>query len=352
MRHPIRLIDAAANRASEAARTLEDLARFCADDESLTAGYKTLRHQLVSILGALDLGWREAHRDLAGDVGTTIEGFHEGSRASVAAIAAANGSRLTEALRSLEEGLKLFPRETPLWAAVETLRYGAYTLNAQLALRLQSTAARQWRVCVLLTQSLCLRPWRAVLTAALAAGADCIQIREKEMSSAECVAHARVVVEQAHRTGASVIVNDRIDIALAAGADGVHLGLSDLAIQDARRIAGRALLIGATAHNAAEARAAIQSGADYCGVGAMFPSLVKPNQPAAGPPWMRQFSVAWPTVPHLAIGGITPENARQLQAVGCRGVAVATSVCGAEDPGVQVALLAEMFDTVSRESVA
>lgn len=343
MRSAIRLLDAAANRAVEAARVLEDVARFCADDAVLTEQYKALRHSLATTLAGLPDGLREAHRDLAGDVGTAIEGANEGSRPSLAAIASANGSRLTEALRSLEEGSKLVATDRPIWQSIEALRYHAYTLNAHLAQRLQSTQSRQWRVCVLLTESLCKNPWRDVLASALAAGADCIQIREKTMSSAELVARTRIVVEQAHRAGASVIVNDRVDIALAAGADGVHLGLGDITIADARRIAGRSFLIGATAHNAAEARAAIEAGADSCGVGAMFSSSVKPEQIASGVQWITEFVLQWPNVPHLAIGGITPTNASQLRAAGCRGVAVSTCVCGADDPGAQVAALREIF---------
>ncbi|MSR43976.1 MAG: thiamine phosphate synthase [Phycisphaerales bacterium] len=343
MRHPIRLLDAAANRAVEAARVLEDLARFCVDDASVTAQYKALRHELVAALGAIDAGTREANRDLGGDVGTTIEGANEGRRESLASLGAANGSRLCEALRTLEEGMKLVGGADSKWRMIESIRYRAYTLNAQLALRLRTTAVRQWRVCVLFTQSLCRRPCRDVLNEVLAAGADCIQLREKEMSTAELVAHARVVVSRAHEVGTSVIINDRVDIALAAGADGVHLGGSDLAIADARRIAGGALLIGATAHNADEARAAIEHGADGCGIGAMFSSTVKPEQPPSGPMWMAEFAAKWPKMPHLAIGGITPENAVQLRAVGCRGVAVSTSVCAADDPGAQVARLCEIF---------
>jgi len=124
----------------------------------------------------------------------------------------------------------------------------------------------------------------------------------------------------------------------------VHLGLSDLAIADARRISGRALLVGATAHNLAEARAAITTGADSCGVGAMFASTVKPNQAPAGPEWMREFAANWPNVLHLAIGGITPENAPMLRAVGCCGVAVSSCVCAAENPGAQVAALRKIFE--------
>ncbi len=351
MRTAIRLIDAAANRAIEAARVLEDLARFCVDDAECTGGYKSIRHELVTALAALPVGAREANRDLVGDVGTTLEGSHESSRANLSEVARANASRLVEALRSLEEGSKVFSPAVLEASAFERLRYRAYTLNATLTLRLASSEARQWRVCVLLTTSMCKRPWVEVLGAALAAGADCIQVREKHMTTAELVAHTRAVVEIVRNTGrsgaegvpASVIVNDRLDVALAATADGVHLGADDLAIADARAIAGSALLIGATAHCATEARAAIHAGADSCGVGPMFASQVKPGLAPSGVQWMAEFASLWPRVPHLAIGGITPVNAPQLRDAGCRGVAVCDAVCSASDPGAVVAGLCEVF---------
>ncbi len=327
----------------EAARVLEDLARYCADDAALTDGFKSLRHDLASALASLPPQVRAAHRDVVCDVGTKLQGENEGTRANLAAVAAANGSRLTEALRSLEEIFKVLSTSGPEGGAIESLRYRAYALIAQLALRLRPCEARQWKVCVLLTKSLCRRPWREVLAESIAAGAECVQVREKDLSSHELAAHVREVVAIANASGVCVIVNDRVDVALAAGANGVHLGLSDLSIADARRVAGRVLLIGATVHNHAEATAAVAAGADYCGVGAMFASSVKPDQPPAGPDWMREFAAAWTTTAHLAIGGIDSRCAAKLREVGCRGVAVSTAVCGADDPGAEVARLCAIF---------
>lgn len=343
MRHPIRLIDAAANRAIEAARVLEDLARFCVGDIALTDGFKSVRHDLVSLLAALPSGLREAHRDLAGDVGTGLQGANEMVRANIAAICGANGSRLTEALRSIEEVLKVLPDSQAHSAAIESLRYRAYELNARLAMRVQSSAARQWKVCLLLTVGVCRHDWRRVLAESLAAGVDCIQVREKEFSSARLVDHVREVLAIADPHRACVIVNDRIDVALAAGAHGVHLGLDDLTIPDAHRIAGKSLIIGATVHSLIEAQEAIDAGADYCGVGPMFASALKPGLAAAGPSWIEEFVGRWPRQLHLAIGGINSANAGQLARVGCRGVAVSSALCDSSDPGAEASKLCEIF---------
>src|SRR5262249_3445094 len=134
--------------------------------------------------------------------------------------------------------------------------------------------------------------------------------------------------------GVRVIVNDRVDLALLSGADGVHLGQSDLPVAEARRLAGARLLIGVSTANLDEARSAARQGADYCGVGPMFPTTTKDKPRISGPPYLREYLAAPVSarVPHLAIGGIAPGNVSDLVSAGCRGIAVSGSVCGATDP--------------------
>jgi thiamine-phosphate pyrophosphorylase len=337
-----RLIDANANRAREALRVMEDAARFVLDDEPLSRALKDLRHDLRAALGRLPAGWIEANRDTPGDVGTTIKAADESQRLGLADVVIAAGKRLSEALRAMEEAGKTFD---PAFAAtVEALRYRAYDIEHRLQFRMGTGRARQWRVCVLLTESLCVRPWENVLRAIIEAGVDCIQVREKTMDGGALTQRVERVIEIARPRGCSVIVNDRADVALAAGADGVHLGEHDLTIRDVRRIAGRTLLIGASTHDLDEARAAIEAGADYCGVGAMFATSLKPEREPSGAAYLRAFVDRYPDVPHLAIGGVTAENVGSLVAEGCRGVAVSSTVCGADDPGAVVAALNEAID--------
>jgi thiamine-phosphate pyrophosphorylase len=200
-------------------------------------------------------------------------------------------------------------------------------------------APRQRRVCVLLTERLCALPWREALAAALAGGADCIQVREKEMEGGALADRVREVIALARPAGAAVVVNDRADVALACGADGVHVGQGDLSVADVRRIAGTALEVGVSTHSLAEARAAVEAGADSCGVGAMFATALKPGIVPGGTAYLREFLAAFPRVPHLAIGGITPANVAELAACGCRGVAVSGVVCGSRDPASVVRAL-------------
>ncbi len=330
-----RILDANANRAREALRVMEDVARFALDDGVLAAELKTLRHELGKALACLPEGWLEVNRDTAGDVGTDIDAAGEHERAGLVAVATAAGKRLGEALRVIEETAKTV--DSTLARRVEAIRYRAYEAESALQVRLAGGRARQWRVCVVLTESLCTRPWRDVLAAAVDGGAECVQIREKQMEASELRRRADQVIAIARPAGVSVIVNDRIDVALAAAADGVHLGTGDLSLTDARRLAGRTLLLGASTHDLAEARAAVEAGADYCGVGKMFETATKPATTTTGPRVLDAFVRAYPRTPHLAIGGITPANVGQLVEAGARGVAVSRAICAAEHPDRVVA---------------
>ncbi len=342
MARHVRMIDANANRAREALRVMEDLARFALDDDALSRDLKSLRHRLRDVLERLPDGVLAANRDTPGDVGTSISTTAEMQRANLADLATAAGKRLTEALRVLEELAKLFDAE--LAAEVERLRYAGYELDRRLQLRLGSGRARPWPLCVLLTESLCALPWRQVLTACLEGGVTCVQVREPDFDAASLLDRVREVIAVARPHGVSVIVNDRLDIALAADADGVHLGTRDLPITEARRLAGRTLLIGASTHDLEEAQRAVAAGADYCGVGPMFFTELKPDRAPAGASYLREFLRTYAEVPHLAIGGITPENVQELTEAGARSIAVSRCVCGSSQPGAVLRQLHEALD--------
>ena len=332
-----RILDANANRAREALRVLEDTARFALDDAALTAALKKLRHEFQAAMARLPEGWLEVNRDSAGDVGASVTVAGEHERAGLADIVSAAGKRLGEALRVIEETAKMV--EPALARDVEAIRYRLYDTESALHRRLGSGRARQWRVCVLLTESLCLRPWREVLAAVIDSGADCVQVREKDMNAADLLHRVEAVVQVARPAGVTVVVNDRVDVAIAAAADGAHMGQRDLPLRDARRLAGRTLLLGASTHSLAEARGAVESGADYCGVGTMFVTGTKSQAAPTGPAFLEAFVRRYPDVPHLAIGGITPGNVDRLVDAGAQGVAVSRAVCADEHPGRVVTTL-------------
>ena len=331
-----RILDANFNRAREAMRVMEDGARFALNDANLCESLKSMRHALREIADRLQPaggGWLEANRDTPGDVGTAITTPAEKTRNNLLDVVIAAGKRLSESLRVIEELCKTIDPE--LAGRVESLRYRSYSIDAELQAQFGTGRAVQWKLCLLLTQSLCKGPWRETLAAALDAGVDCVQVREKHMEAGELLEHSREVIAMA-RPNAAVIVNDRLDVALAAGADGVHVGQHDLPIAQVRRIAGRSLLIGASTHTLEEAACAVRAGADYCGVGAMFDTALKPKQPPSGPGYLRAFVERFCNTPHLAIGGVTLETISRVVEAGAQGVAVSSAICGADDPGAVV----------------
>ena len=334
MRSTLRIIDANANRAREALRLLEDLARFSLDDAALSARAKSIRHGLTAALTA-GIGPKAAlvaERDTPGDVGTSISVSSELERTCTLELASAAGSRLGEALRAIEECLKL---EAPAQSAsIEKLRYEAYELERLLLPKLAQPDP-QMRVCVLLTESLCTHHlWQRVAELAIAGGADGIQLREKELTDRELLERARWLVARTREAGVRVLVNDRPDIAALAEADGAHLGQGDLRVVDARRIVGGQRLIGVSTSSLDEARRAFAEGADMIGVGPIFASSTKPKPGLAGIELIRAIS-SDPELsgkPYLAISGIGPRETAELASVGCRGVAVSSAVCSAADP--------------------
>jgi thiamine-phosphate pyrophosphorylase len=336
-----RIIDANLNRAREGLRVMEDLARFALDDQELCAGLKALRHDLKSAaeeLGAagVDRGLLLANRDTPGDVGTGVTAEGEHSRSALRDVALAAAGRVSEAMRSIEEAAKVLG-SVEAAAEFEALRYRGYALEQKLGLALGPGRAIQWRVCVLLTEALCLHhSWEAVAEAAIEGGADCVQLREKSLDGGELLRRARRLVDLAggSRRQVAVIINDRPDVALLSTADGVHLGQGDLPAIEVRRLAGDRLLIGISTANLDQARAAVRQGTDYCGVGPMFATSTKHKPELSGPGYLREYladEIA-SRVPHLAIAGITAERARELRALGCLGIAASSAVCSAADP--------------------
>jgi thiamine-phosphate pyrophosphorylase len=180
-----------------------------------------------------------------------------------------------------------------------------------------------------------------VVGAALAAGAPCIQLRAKARSAGELVPLGRELREATAAHDALLVVNDRLDVALAIGADGVHLGPDDLPLAEVRRRVPRSLLLGVSTDDPGEAREAERLGADYLGVGTIWATSSKPDAgEAIGPEGLSRIARAV-SIPVVGIGGITVERAHALAGTGAAGIAVIGAVMGAADPGAATrALLA------------
>jgi thiamine-phosphate pyrophosphorylase len=174
----------------------------------------------------------------------------------------------------------------------------------------------------------------------LGAGARIIQLRLKDTSSRDFLAAARAIVALCREHGAMLIVNDRADIAMLAGADGVHVGQDDLALADARAIMGASAIIGVSTHSVDQARAAAAGGADYIGFGAIYSGGLKNIRNAQGLERLRAVRAAV-TLPIVAIGGITEATMAQVLAAGADAAAIITDVVRAPDIPAKVrALLA------------
>jgi thiamine-phosphate pyrophosphorylase len=170
---------------------------------------------------------------------------------------------------------------------------------------------------------------RDVLRALTETGVTGFQVRAKRLSDAALLAFASTVVEDLRPLGAVVVVNDRVDVALAAGADGVHLGRSDLPVAVARGLAPD-LLVGATCRNRAHAEAAARDGADYAGFGPVFATGSKDGLPA--PLGVDAVATAAGVLPLVAIGGIDAATAGAVRAAGAHGVAVIGAIWRQPDP--------------------
>jgi len=341
----LRLIDANANRASEGIRVLEDLARFTLDRADLCERLKRARHDLRSALDALCPApeRRLAARDTARDVGTHIATDSESARPDQRAVAIAGATRAQEALRVLEEGAKLMSGSG---AAFERIRYALYDLERDVVLALRAPCP-QWRLCVLLTRDLCVHhaPER-VLEMARQGGAEAVQIREKSMDDAELFPYAIGIASRARALGMRVVVNDRADLALACGADALHLGQRDMPIAAARSVLGERVWIGRSCDSVERAQRAIDEGADMLGVGPVFKSGTKPKADLGGIELARDAAALCRArgVPMLAISGITQDNIGALVNTGCPGVAVSAGVCSAQDPGAVCAAIISAWD--------
>jgi len=338
-----RIIDASANRAGEALRVLEDVARFGLDDEPLTRRLKDLRHDLATLLATGLARHRAALRDIAGDVGVDLAAAAALPRRSLADLVAANAARGAQALRSLEEtALVVAPSAAPAFAL---LRYRLYEAERRAAAAVRShDRLGDVRLCVLVGGEADEAAFVRLVESLLGAGVRMLQVRDKSLPVPALTARVQAAVAAARRhdptAPAVVIVNDRIDVAAAVGGVGGHVGALDLPVPLARRVLGPDAVLGATAHDLDEARTAAAAGADYLGVGPCFPSTTKSFGRFAAPGFLRGVAEEL-AVPAFAIGGITPERLDEVFACGLGRVAVAAAVTRAPDPAAVATTLLE-----------
>ena len=183
---------------------------------------------------------------------------------------------------------------------------------------------------------------------ALKGGATIVQLREKTLDEDRFVMEAIQARDLCHKYNVPLIINDNLDVALKSGADGVHVGIEDVPVAEIRKRVSADFIIGATCKTVEQAKAAEAAGADYMGVGAVFPSPTKTNAVRITNGQLREI-VSSVSIPAVAIGGISYDNVRELKGSSVSGAAVVSAIFGAEDIEKAAALLKERVKTVVEE---
>jgi thiamine-phosphate pyrophosphorylase len=362
----LRILDASLNRASEGLRVVEDYVRFVLDDPFLTNQTKSLRHDLATAAAAITSADRHAARDTVHDVGTEVTAPAEQRRSGAWDVCLANLKRTEQSLRSLEEYGKVI--DPAIAKAMESLRYRLYTLEKVIDVgRLSRDRLEAVRLCVLIDGRETDAEFKQLVRALVDAGVGMLQLRDKRLDDRELLSRARLLVSltracdhSGHQPPAPpgvssaidrhtlqppaepgaadawhrkslAIINDRADIAVAANADGVHVGQEDLPVKEVRAIVGTRVLIGVSTHNIEQARAAVLDGANYLGAGPTFPSRTKAFEAFAGLDYLRTVA-AEIHLPTFAIGGIAAANLPDVLATGITRVAVGSAVTAAAEP--------------------
>ena len=343
-----RTLDASANRSAEAVRVLEDILRFCLDDAFLSQEAKAIRHELAIIFSREDLQARIRLRDVLRDVGVSTTVAKTPPRTEMKHVFAANAARASQSIRSLEECSRLVvPAVT---AAFEQLRYRIYTLEkAAMAIIISENRLADISLCVLLDVDRPKTEFKTLVGQLLTAGVNMIQLRDKKANTSLLCERTKTITQQARQYAEStagkkciVLVNDRADVAVAANADGVHLGETDLPVNLARKVCGHEFIIGRTAHSIDEAKQAVLDGADYLGVGPCYPSNTKQFKEFATDTFLRDVSEEI-RLPVFAIGGITADNLDRLVRLGVKRVAIASSITDAANPGEESRLICSLL---------
>lgn len=317
-----RILDANLDRAREGLRIIEDWCRFGLNSSQLSEECKQLRQEVAS-WHSLEL---RAARNTPGDPGTDLTHPQEQQRSSIQQVLQVNLSRVEEALRVLEEYGKLYHPE--MGTTFKQMRYRVYTLESNLLAyqRHQKLLRSPLYLVTSPTETLF-----ATVEAALQGGLTLLQYRDKTADDRDRLSNAQKLCQLCHRYDALFIINDRVDLALAVEADGVHLGQQDIPTALARQILGPHRLIGRSTTNPDEMQRAIQEGADYIGVGPVYETPTKVGKTAVGLDYIR-YATEHASVPWFAIGGIDTNNLNDVLAAGAERVAVVRAIMQADQP--------------------
>lgn len=327
----LRIIDANLNRIGEGLRVLEEFVRLSLNDEALTQQLKNMRHEMVNVDEKLQEQLIDA-RDSLGDVGADMEATGQEKQRNVQEAIVANARRVQESLRVMEETARV-PGIALDTDKYKRARFALYTIEKELLSRMlrQDKIKRLAGLYVIIDTAFLKGRSHADVTAkAIRGGAKVIQLRDKESSARELLSVAVELKKLCSEHDVIFIVNDSLDIALAADADGLHVGQDDLPVATARRLLPVGKILGASARTVEEAVAARSEGADYLGVGSMYATATKESAQVVGPGRLKEIKKSV-DLPIVAIGGINKSNLGEVMKAGADAAAVISAVMGAAD---------------------
>jgi len=330
---PLRIIDASLNRISEGLRLLEDIARLLFNDHALTKQLKTMRHELVRSDWPFHQQLLQA-RNSESDVGIDIEVPGEEKERELPVIVTANARRVQESLRTMEELTKI-PGGIPGLDSekFKQARFNLYSIEQALLSRLlrqDKTKQLSGLYFIIDTQALKGRSHIEAATQAIRGGAKTIQLRDKLLSKKELLPIVRELKKLCTEHNVPFIINDYLDLVLAADADGLHLGQDDLPIKVARKLLPIDKIIGSSTTTVDRAVAVESEGADYIAVGSIYPTPSKETAKVVGLDRLRQIRQAV-TLPLVAIGGITKDNVREVMTAGANSAAIISAILQAKN---------------------
>ena len=326
--HVAQLIDANLDRAREGLRVIEDWIRYALKDKSLATTLKNWRHQLG-----------QEHRDhyknarlVSSDAGAGLSHPSQEERTKPEDIVTANFARVQEALRVLEE----FSRQShPKLSKISAqIRYDIYDLELNVSRRNNANIRlRKLKACKVYLITKPHKQISKVVLSAVQAGVTMVQFRCKEGFDSDNFKTAKKLASICKEHKSLFIINDRVDLAIASDADGVHLGQEDLDVKVVRELIGSEKLIGLSTHSQEQIKDASNQDCDYLGIGPIYKTSSKPNKKNLGIEFITKIATQRTIdIPWFAIGGINRMNVSDVNNAGARRIAVINAIMSTEDP--------------------
>ncbi|AIQ95582.1 thiamine phosphate synthase [Prochlorococcus sp. MIT 0604] len=320
------IIDANLDRAREGLRVLEDWARFGLGNEKQVERIKNFRQ----ILGKNHLEVYKQSRNHTEDKCKGITHQEQNNRKTSEQIISSNSGRVQEALRVIEEFSRIHNYE--LSKIASGIRYEIYTLEVDL---LSSSKCKNLEEILKENDLYVITDQKEnlleIIEEILIAGVRIIQYRFKKGTDKDHLQEAIQIKNLCKRYNSLFIINDRVDIALASNADGIHLGQDDLDLKTARKLLGYSKIIGISANNEIDISNALKDGCNYIGIGPVFETATKKNKKPIGIEKIKSLTKNL-NIPWFAIGGIKSNNISYLKKNGFKKVALVSQLMNSEDP--------------------